>query len=60
MTRDAAIPWADFYLARYFTDIDSPTFSDLNVVNPDFFKQVNSVIESESLESLKTYVQCTC
>ena len=58
MTRDAAIAMApDFYLARYFTDIDSPTFSDLNVVNPDFFKQVNSVIESESLESLKTYVQ---
>jgi putative endopeptidase len=58
MTRDAAIAMApDFYLARYFSDIDSPTFSDLNVVNPDFFKQVNSVIESESLESLKTYVQ---
>jgi putative endopeptidase len=58
MTRDAAVAMApDFYLARYFTDIDSPTFSELNVVNPDFFKQVNSVIESESLESLKTYVQ---
>ncbi len=58
MTRDAAVAMApDFYLARYFTDIDSPSFSELNVVNPDFFKQVNSVIESESLESLKTYVQ---
>jgi putative endopeptidase len=25
-------------------------------VNPDFFRQVNSVVESESLDSLKTYV----
>src|SRR5581483_9920012 len=29
----------------------------MNVVNPDFFKQVNGVIESEALDALKTYVQ---
>jgi len=34
----------------------APSFSELNVVNPDFFKQVNSVVDSESLDSLKTYV----
>ena len=28
----------------------------LNVTNPDFFKQVNGVLETESLDSLKTYV----
>src|SRR5439155_24488546 len=44
MTRDAAVALApNFYLARYFTDIDSPGFSEMNVANPDFFKQVNSV-----------------
>jgi putative endopeptidase len=58
MTRDAAIALApSFYLARYFTDIDSPNFSEMNVSNPDFFKQVNSVVESEPLEALKVYVQ---
>ena len=47
---------SNFHLDRYFTDIGAPSFSELNVSNPDFFKQVNSVIESESLDSLKTYV----
>ena len=57
MSRDAAEQLApNFYLERYFTDVGAPDFSDLNVVNPDFFKQVNSVVDSESLESLKTYV----
>jgi putative endopeptidase len=46
----------NFYLERYFSDVGAPNFSELNVVNPDFFKQVNSVVESESLDSLKTYV----
>ena len=57
MTRDAAIALApNFYLDRYFTDASVPGFSELNVVNPDFFKQVNGVIDSESLDALKTYV----
>ncbi|HZP64214.1 MAG TPA: M13 family metallopeptidase [Terriglobales bacterium] len=57
MTRTAAEDLApNFYLDRYFSDMGAPNFSELNVVNPDFFKQVNSVIESESLDSLKTYV----
>jgi predicted metalloendopeptidase len=58
MTRDAALTLAPgFYLNRYFTDINAPAFSDMNVANPEFFKQVNGVIESESLDALKTYVQ---
>jgi endothelin-converting enzyme/putative endopeptidase len=58
MGRDAALALApNFYLARYFKDIGTPAFSDLNVSNPDFFKEVNGVVESESLAELKTYVQ---
>jgi len=57
MTRDAAASLApNFYLTRYFSAVEAPAFSDLNVTNPDFFKQVNGVLESESLDALKTYV----
>src|SRR5262249_38954218 len=57
MTRDAAVALApNFYLNRYFADMGAPAFSEMNVVNPDFFKEVNGVVESESLDSLKTYV----
>jgi putative endopeptidase len=57
MTRDAAVAMApNFYLDRYFTDVAAPTFSELNVSNPEFFKQVNIVLETESLDDLKTYV----
>jgi putative endopeptidase len=58
MTRGAAEALApNFYLARYFADVDTPSFSDMNVVNPEFFKEVNGVVESESLDALKTYVE---
>jgi putative endopeptidase len=58
MTRDAAIALApNFLLARYFTDVGAPNFSELNVSNPEFFKQVNGVVESEPLDTLKSYVQ---
>jgi predicted metalloendopeptidase len=57
MSRDeAAALGPNFYLNRYFTAVGAPDFSQLNVANPDFFKQVNGVLESESLDSLKTYV----
>ncbi len=46
----------NFHLERYFHDIDAPSFNNVNVANPDFFKQVNGVIASESLDDLKTYV----
>ena len=58
MTRDAAIAMApNFYLARYFKDVGTPSFSELNVSNPEFFKTVNGLLASESLDALKTYVQ---
>ncbi|MGO9565275.1 MAG: M13 family metallopeptidase [Candidatus Korobacteraceae bacterium] len=57
VARDAALAMApNFYLDRYFTDVAAPSFSELNVSNPEFFKQANAVLESESLDSLKTYV----
>ncbi|MBV9183493.1 MAG: M13 family metallopeptidase [Acidobacteria bacterium] len=58
MSRQAAIRLApSLSLAVYFSDLSTPDFSDLNVANPDFFKQLNAVLESESLEALKTYVK---
>ncbi len=57
MTREEAIAMApDFYLNRYFTATGAPNFPSLNVVNPDFFRQVNGVVASLPLDSLKTYV----
>jgi len=57
MTKDAAVAMApNFYLDRFFASADAPSFSELNVSNPEFFKQVNGVLESESLDSLKIYV----
>src|SRR5215472_10090238 len=48
---------SNFYLDRYFHAVKAPNFSQLNVGNPDFFKQINSVLDSESLDNLKTYVK---
>jgi len=57
MTRDEALGLApNFSLNRYFDAVGAPGFSSLNVTNPDFFKQVNGVLESESLDALRTYV----
>lgn len=57
MTRDAAVELApNFYLNRYFADVGTPAFAELNVSNPEFFKQVNGLLESEPLNDLKTYV----
>ena len=55
--RDQVVALApNFSLNRYFSAMGAPAFSELNVSNPDFFKQVNAVIESEPLEAWRTYV----
>ena len=47
MQRDEAVTLAsNFYLDRYFKDVNAPAFTSLNVSNPDFFKQINSVLDS--------------
>jgi len=57
MQRDQAVALApDLYLNRYFVAIGAPSFTEVNVGNPDFFKQVNGVVGSEPLDALKTYV----
>jgi predicted metalloendopeptidase len=57
MTREQAVALgSNFYLDRYFKDINAPAFTSLNVVNPDFFQQVNGVLDTEPLDALKTYV----
>lgn len=57
MTREAAISLApNFILDRYFAASGTPNFSELNVGNPEFFKQVNELLASEPLDNLKTYV----
>jgi putative endopeptidase len=45
----------NFVLNHYFTDVGAPSFAELNVANPDFFKAVNGVLEAEPLDALKTY-----
>jgi putative endopeptidase len=57
MTRDAVVALApNFYFNRLFVGMGVPNISEINVANPDFFKQANGMLESESLDSLKTYV----
>ncbi len=46
----------NFHLERYFAAIHTPEFKELNVVNPDFFKTVNPLIESTPLADWKTYM----
>jgi putative endopeptidase len=47
---------ANFELPRFFADVNAPKTSELNVSNPEFFKQVNQLLESEALDAWKTYV----
>jgi putative endopeptidase len=57
MSRGETIALApNFQLARFFTDSKTPALSELNVSNPDFFKQVNGLLDSEPLDAWKTYV----
>jgi putative endopeptidase len=57
MKRDEAVALApSLSLNRFFASVGAPGFTELNVGNPEFFKQVNAVVETESLDSLKTYV----
>src|ERR1700691_5450290 len=44
MSRDEAVALGpNFYLSRYFTAIGAPNLTQLNVTNPDFFKEVDGV-----------------
>ncbi|PYX96451.1 MAG: M13 family peptidase, partial [Acidobacteria bacterium] len=57
MSRDQVVALAsNFSLNRYFADTGAPSFSELNVSNPEFFKQVNALLDSEPVDTWKTYV----
>jgi putative endopeptidase len=56
MGKDAALALAPtFHLSHYFAAVGSPSFSQLNVRNPDFFKEANQTFQSEPLADLQTY-----
>jgi putative endopeptidase len=55
-TQQAVALGPNFALDSYFAAAKTPNFSELNVTNPEFFKQVNAVIEKEPLSAWKTYV----
>lgn len=57
MSREDAVALAsNFDLNRFFGDMHTPAFSEMNVSNPDFFKQVNGLLDSEPLDAWKTYL----
>ena len=41
----------------FFEDTGVSSVSDLNVINPDFFKGLNALIESTDLDTIKTYLR---
>jgi predicted metalloendopeptidase len=45
-----------FHLRRYLAAARSPEIKSLNVANPDFFKQVNGLIDATPLDAWKTYL----
>ena len=47
-----AIDWP-----KLFADTGVPGIADLNVTNPDFFKGLQSVLESTDLDTIKTYLR---
>jgi len=47
----------NFELAEYFVNSGAPKFTNLNVSNPDFFKEVNQQLNSTSLDDWKTYLR---
>jgi putative endopeptidase len=56
MTREEAAALApEFYMNQYFTAVGAPNFTELNVTNPDFFRQVNEILATLPLDTLKTY-----
>jgi putative endopeptidase len=46
----------NFYLDRYFKAIRAPKFNEVNVSNPAFFKTLNPILESTSLDAWKAYM----
>ncbi len=46
-----------FTWKAYFANIDSPSFNSLDVSVPDFVKGMNQLVQSASLDDIKTYLR---
>ncbi len=46
-----------FTWKEYFANIDTPSFSSLNVSVPDFVKGMNQTVQTASLDDIKTYLR---
>jgi endothelin-converting enzyme/putative endopeptidase len=47
----------EFAWEKYFSEIGAPSFASLNIVNPDFMKSMNALLNSVSLEDWRTYLR---
>ncbi len=47
----------NFGMPDFFSAVGIGKFEELNVGNPEFFKQVNSLLETQPIESWKTYLR---
>ena len=47
----------NFAWGVYFRDLQYPQFETLNVMEPDFFKEVNVLLKREKVENWKTYLR---
>lgn len=47
----------DFNWTEFFTGLDTPSMQKLNIATPGFFKAMNTVIQTESLANLKSYLR---
>ncbi|MGH9638294.1 MAG: M13 family peptidase, partial [Candidatus Angelobacter sp.] len=54
---DLAALAPNFDFEKFFVATGAPSFSEVNVVPPDFFQKVNPVIDSVSIDGWKTYLR---
>ncbi|MFN5444244.1 MAG: M13 family metallopeptidase [Crocinitomicaceae bacterium] len=47
-----------FDINHYFSKIATPSLEFVVIGQPDYFKQLNSIIETTSLEEIKDYIYC--
>jgi putative endopeptidase len=55
--KDLAALSASFDWPKYFAGLGTPSFTDLDVSVPDFFKTLDAVLKNSSVADLKTYLR---
>ena len=55
-TKDLPDLTPNFQWTAFISDEHTPSFTKINVGNPDFFKKLNGILEQTSLDDLKTYL----